>query len=86
MTRTVVLKAMGALGLLLASASAFAAEPQPLEIDPDAEEDPSIIRGEVPRPEVVVVIRRENLDRGFVLDLKESFLERISESLRQAPF
>lgn len=86
MTRFMVLKAIGTLGLLLASASALAADPQPLEVDPDAEEDPSIIRGEVPRPEVVVVIRRENLDRGFVLDMKESFLERISESLRQPPF
>ncbi len=86
MKRFVVSKAMWTLGLLLASAVAQAADPQPLEVDPDAEEDPSIIRGEVPRPEVVVVIRRENLDRGFVLDLKESFLERITESLRQSPF
>ena len=86
MNRTVVSKAMWTLGLLLASAVAHAADPQPLEVDPDAEEDPSIIRGEVPRPEVVVVIRRENLDRGFVLDLKESFLGRIAESLRQSPF
>jgi len=86
MNRTVVSKAMWTLGLLLASAVAHAGDPQPLEVDPDAEEDPSIIRGEVPRPEVVVVIRRENLDRGFVLDLKESFLERIAESLRQSPF
>lgn len=86
MKRTAVFQAMWALGLLLASTVAQAADPQPLEIDPDAEEDPSIITGKVPRPEVVVVIRRENLDRGFVLDMKESFLERISESLRQPPF
>ena len=36
MNRTVVSKAMWTLGLLLASAVAHAADPQPLEVDPDA--------------------------------------------------
>lgn len=68
------------VGWLTLSAGAAAAEP--LEVTPDAE----IIRGRVQKPEVVVVIRRENLDRGFVLDLKESFLDRIVEAVRLPPF
>lgn len=70
------------------AAPARAADPTPIELDGQGSntDDPYYIQGRVQRPEVTVVIQRENLDRGFVLDLKESFLMRITEALRQAPF
>ena len=85
---------MVAIGLVLLSAvgvyaaPARAADPTPIELDGQGAnaDDPFYIQGRVQRPEVTVVIQRENLDRGFVLDLKESFLIRITEALRQAPF
>jgi hypothetical protein len=72
------------VGALWIGGSAFAAEP--LKIEDEGDDGSLIIRGKVQKPEVVVVIRRENLDRGFALDLKESFLERIVEALRLPPF
>ena len=78
---------MRALGFVLISTmfagAALAAEPIKLD---DDDSGALIIRGKVQKPEVVVVIRRENLDRGFVLDLKESFLDRIVEAVRLPPF
>lgn len=45
-----------------------------------------VIKGKVQKPEVVVVITRDNLDKGFNLELKESFLPRIVEALDHPPF
>lgn len=46
----------------------------------------TVISSKVPKPEVVVVVRRENLDKGFVLDLRETFLPKILEAVELAPF
>jgi len=51
-----------------------------------AEDDPFVIQGQVQKPEVVVVIPRENLDKGFVLELKDSFLHRIVDVTTRPPF
>jgi hypothetical protein len=34
----------------------------------------------------VVEISRENLEKGFDLELRESFLDKVVEALNQAPF
>lgn len=44
------------------------------------------IVGKVQKPEVVIVIRRENLDKGFQLQLTEDFLHRVVEAVQDPPF
>ena len=44
------------------------------------------IVGKVQKPEVVIVIRRENLDKGFQLRLTEDFLHRVVEAVQDPPF
>lgn len=44
------------------------------------------IVGKVQKPEVVIVIRRENLDKGFQLQLTEDFLHRVVEAVEDPPF
>ena len=45
-----------------------------------------IIEGEVQKPEVTVVISRENLNKAYQFELKESFLPKIVEALEHPPF
>lgn len=45
-----------------------------------------VIKGEVQKPEIVVVISRENLNKNYQLELKESFVDRILEAAQQPPF
>jgi len=42
--------------------------------------------GEVQKPEVTVVISRENLNKSYDLRLEESFLKKIVDSVDQPPF
>jgi len=44
--------------------------------------NPFLIEGEVQKPEVTIVIGRDNLEKGFDLRLKESFLHKIPEALK----
>ena len=50
------------------------------------EDDDLVIVGEVQKPEVTVVISRENLNKSYELELKESFLPKIVEAVKKAPF
>ena len=50
------------------------------------EDDEFVIVGKVQKPEVTVVIARENLNKSYQLDLKESFLPKIVKSVEKAPF
>lgn len=50
------------------------------------EDGAAIITGEVLKPEVAVVMSRENLNKAYNLELKESFLQKIIDSVEQAPF
>jgi hypothetical protein len=50
------------------------------------EERGLVITGKIQRPEVQVIIGRDNLDKGFELRLEESFLKRILEVLTKPPF
>jgi hypothetical protein len=45
-----------------------------------------VIEGEVQKPEITVVISRENLNKAYLIELKESFLHKILESVRKPPF
>jgi hypothetical protein len=49
-------------------------------------DDLFVIEGKVQKPAVVVEISRENLEKGFDLELRESFLDKVVEALNQAPF
>jgi hypothetical protein len=51
---------------------------------PTAEE--FVVIGEVLKPEITVVISRENLNKAYELELDESFLDKIVESVEHAPF
>lgn len=50
------------------------------------EDGAAVITGEVLKPEVTVVISRENLNKNYELELKESFLQKIIDSVEQPPF
>ena len=50
------------------------------------EDDETVIVGEVQKPEITVTISRENLNKSYQLQLKESFLSKIVESVDRAPF
>jgi len=45
-----------------------------------------VIEGEVLKPDVTVVISRENLNKSYDLELEESFLRKIVDALDKAPF
>jgi hypothetical protein len=45
-----------------------------------------VIEGEVLKPEVTIVISRENLNKPYFLELKESFLQKIIDALEHHPF
>jgi len=45
-----------------------------------------VIKGEVLRPEITVVISRENLNKTYELKLDESFLDKILRSVEKPPF
>jgi len=50
------------------------------------DDDDFVIVGEVQKPEVTVVISRENLNKSYQLELKESFLPKIIDAVKKAPF
>ena len=45
-----------------------------------------VIVGEVLKPEITVVISRENLNKAFELKLDQDLLEKIVKSVEHAPF
>ena len=52
----------------------------------DFTDDEFVIVGEILKPEITVVISRENLNKAYDLKLEESFLDRIVRSVDHAPF
>ncbi|MEZ4321398.1 MAG: hypothetical protein R3F61_28260 [Myxococcota bacterium] len=48
--------------------------------------DTDEIVGEVQKPDVTVVISRENLNKAYELELDESFLQKIVDSVESEPF
>ncbi len=49
-------------------------------------ETASTVVGEVQRPQVSVVMTRENLNDPYDFNLQESFLPKIVDAVRRAPF
>jgi hypothetical protein len=45
-----------------------------------------VVVGEVLKPEITVVISRENLNKAYELKLDESFLDKIISSVQRPPF
>ena len=72
---------LGALFVLAALAPLAMAQGRRITIT----EDDKII-GEIQRPDVPMIILRSNLDQGYDLVLRESFLPKIIESVDQRPF
>ena len=61
--------------------------PAPAEPAPTiAEGDVSVIEGEYLKPDITVIISRENLNKAYDLQLDESFLDKITESIEHPPF
>ena len=50
------------------------------------EDGGAVITGEVLKPEITVVMSRENLNKSYDLTLKESFLQKIIDSVEHPPF
>jgi hypothetical protein len=49
-------------------------------------EEEFVVEGEVQKPEVTVVITRQDLNKSQVFELKKSFLEKIIRSVERPPF
>ncbi|MBX2800298.1 MAG: hypothetical protein KTR31_21645 [Myxococcales bacterium] len=50
------------------------------------DDDEFVIVGEILKPEITVVISRENLNKAYDLKLEESFLDKIIRSVESDPF
>jgi hypothetical protein len=74
-----VMKRLLALSLVLFCASAHAQQRRLVF-------DTLDIVGEIQKPEIMVFISRKNLDSGYELVLRESFVPRIIESVEFKPF
>ena len=48
--------------------------------------DATVVEGQVQKPEVAVFISRQNLNKGYELELRESFLPKILETVRRESF
>lgn len=71
----------GGIAALALCASALAA-PTFKFSDADAE----VIVGEVQKPDVTVIVSRENLNKSYDFTLEESFIDRIVKAVERAPF
>jgi hypothetical protein len=69
----------GFLGLMLLAIA------MPASAAPMSNEE-FVIVGEVLKPEITVVISRENLNKVYDLKLDEDLLDKIVESVREPPF
>ncbi len=58
----------------------------PAAADTRVELEPEPIYGTPHLPQVTVVITRRNLDAGYHVQLRESFLPKIVRSVEQGPF
>ena len=69
--------------LLVLGLAALAA---PAQAEDSMFEEEFVIEGEVQKPEVTVVITRQDLNKSQVFELKKSFLEKIIQSVERPPF
>lgn len=78
MTRS--LKILFILGLLGALAGLAQAQSRRLVLD-DFE-----VKGKVQKPEITIFVTRQNLNPEYDLELRESFIPKIVESVEEKPF
>ena len=71
--------------MMLRTVLLFALLAAPVASAQDFEEE-FVIEGEVQKPEVTVVITRQDLNKSQVFELKKSFLEKIIQSVESPPF
>lgn len=76
------------LSLILAAVVAAIAMPDMAAAAPKrlVFKDTEVIKGEVQKPEVAVFISRQNLNKGYEFELKQSFLPQIVDAVNRAPF
>ncbi len=51
-----------------------------------SDDEAMVIIGEFLKPDITVIISRENLNKVYDLQLDESFLDKIIQSAKQPPF
>jgi len=73
------------LNIFMAS-SAFAQDTETVPLNLDQEESGFVIIGKEHLPDFTVLIDRENLSKAYDLELKESFLPKIIEAVKNNPF
>lgn len=73
------------LSLALLALLAPEAEAQPRRLVFETSED-DIIRGEVQKPSISLVVSRQNLSQDYSLELKRSFKEEIIKAADKRPF
>ena len=78
--RTLVPASIALILALLASSPAHAQSRQTFRFEEE------VIVGKVHKPEVMMVITRQNLEGTYQLELSESFLPKIVRSVEQEPF
>ena len=78
---TVIRRTSAILAVVVASMVSTVAEAKPRLTFED-----EVIEGEVQKPEIAVIISRENLTKSYNLELKRSFLPKILESVEEKPF
>ena len=76
---------MGVIVALWAPSAALAQD-RGFTFDLTQGEQGTVIKGEEHRPDFTVFIDRENLTKAYDLQLKETFLPKISEALKHPPF
>lgn len=64
----------------------FVALATPSAAAPRQAYDEFVIVGEVLKPEITVVISRENLNKAYELRLEERFVDKIVQSVEHDPF
>ena len=72
--------------LVIATSVANAQDTETVPLNLDKEEDGFVIIGKEHLPDFTVLIDRENLSKAYDLELKESFLPKIIEAVKKAPF
>jgi len=76
------------------AAIALAAITAPLSPNTDAqakrlvfeEDEEDVIRGEVQKPSISLLVTRQNLSQDYTLELRQSFVPEIIKSIEKRPF
>ncbi len=70
---------------LFISAWAWAQEPDSDEVVENTLESGFVVQGEIQRPDLTILMAKDDVTRAYELELVEDFLPKILESLKHAP-